>query len=98
MSEWYSSIYDKTSNDSMYAYSVQHFFVLVLDVSVRELTLFILSLYTVSLLPLSRGRSAACVLAAQGFAGWYITSAKRGDNINTAMTNLLEHALEVHMT
>ncbi|CAM9995281.1 unnamed protein product [Pylaiella littoralis] len=30
-----------------------------------------------------------------GFAGWYITSAKRGDNINTAMTNLLEHALEV---
>eukprot|EP00903_Cladosiphon_okamuranus_P008903 g8522.t1 len=29
-----------------------------------------------------------------GFAGWYITSAKRGDNINTAMTNLLEHALK----
>ncbi|CAM9406333.1 unnamed protein product, partial [Scytosiphon promiscuus] len=29
-----------------------------------------------------------------GFAGWYITSAKRGDNIDTAMTNLLQRALE----
>ena len=38
---------------------------------------------------------ACCLLFAKGFAGWYITSAKRGDNINTAMTNLLEHALEV---
>ncbi|CAM9118370.1 unnamed protein product, partial [Hapterophycus canaliculatus] len=31
-----------------------------------------------------------------GFAGWYITSAKRGDNIDTAMTNLLQRALEVN--
>lgn len=31
----------------------------------------------------------------QGFAGWHITSAKRGDNIDTAMTSLVEHALEV---
>ncbi|CAB1115353.1 unnamed protein product [Ectocarpus sp. CCAP 1310/34] len=29
-----------------------------------------------------------------GFAGWHITSAKRGDNIDTAMTSLVKHALE----
>ncbi|CAN0134151.1 unnamed protein product [Ectocarpus sp. 6 AP-2014] len=29
-----------------------------------------------------------------GFAGWHITSAKRGDNIDAAMTSLVEHALE----
>lgn len=46
-------------------------------------------------LSLSWALVAGCLLAAQGFAGWHITSAKRGDNINTAMTNLLEHALEV---
>lgn len=35
------------------------------------------------------------VSCGQGFAGWHITSAKRGDNIHAAMTKLLEDVLNV---
>lgn len=38
---------------------------------------------------------AIVLWSCQGFAGWHITSAKRGDNIEQAMTKLLEEALEV---